>query len=235
MKKIITIAVVSMLFSIAKAQEYQTFCVDGRMWQMVDDPRELLHKARYFTYYLSGDTLFNGISCLKMYESGKRNRYEGAVYETDRKVFFCPAGRSDAVLLYDFGASKGEIVRSTWMEIKVIGDTLLNVESASVRALQVVDVNHEGNEVLWIEGVGCEKFGPLYPSGVVAEGNFDRLVCCMQGDRILYASPDIPSRITAVSKSTSSPLGLYDLLGRRVIGSPRPGIYIQQGRKRMVR
>ena len=92
-----------------------------------------------------------------------------------------------------------------------------------------------------IEGVGG-RHGPInsyeklindttqqcYEDGVCifTKEDFDR--AAWKGEESAIASPSSPVPSPATNTA-------YDLQGRRVTGTPRPGIYIQQGRKRAVR
>jgi hypothetical protein len=96
------------------------------------------------------------------------------------------------------------------------------------------DEPFEGSYV-WVEGVGSSKF--------FLDTNLPYFfVSCEINGQTLYTdavfSPEngITNGMKSASKvKTPNDNTLYDLQGRPVTGTPYPGIYIQEGRKRVVR
>ena len=100
----------------------------------------------------------------------------------------------------------------------------------------------------WIPGVGS-VMGPIYnhPNG----HSSGRLVRCYVGDDILYINQDyysqwVPTAIRDISVSPDSgqvssskfqvpSSKLFDLSGRRLSAPPAKGLYLEDGRKRMVK
>lgn len=110
MKRLIFIAVSYLTSFHMLAAEYVPFVVEGKTWEveykggypMTVDPR---------TLRLDGDTLINGMTYKKLYETihaTGRSEYRGAFREVDRKVFFMQYSAHDEVLHYDFSLHVGD-------------------------------------------------------------------------------------------------------------------------------
>ena len=82
----------------------------------------------------------------------------------------------------------------------------------------------------WIEGVGAtmDFFGML-----PLQGNYNSLVACEVNGEVIYQSA---TSIQGIKSNTLNSDGaIFDLQGRRLSATPAKGVYIQNGKKRIVR
>ena len=97
----------------------------------------------------------------------------------------------------------------------------------------------------WVEGVGGAK-SLFEPEGSVPTNHVGlHLVSCVWLDGMVFSGLDFQSPAVDYSAigevvndeahSQTKPNATYDLQGRRVSGTPRPGIYIRNGRKVVVK
>jgi len=95
----------------------------------------------------------------------------------------------------------------------------------------------------WIEGIGCTG-NLVFPFWVDIIGPQPLLLSCYDGDECVFdveefagivttSIKDIPKAIHSRSASPDSPL--YDLQGRRISATPQKGVYIQNGKKTLVK
>ena len=84
--------------------DYRPLVVEGKHWTydnfLPTRPDQYNH---YYWYDLKGDTVIAGQECKKLYSKNLYNsgevRYEGALYETDKRVYCFPAGKEEAALM----------------------------------------------------------------------------------------------------------------------------------------
>jgi hypothetical protein len=58
---------------------------------------------------------------------------------------------------------------------------------------------------------------------------------CRRGDEILYRHEDYVTSVNSVRTSVNPASGIFDLQGRRLTQKPTKGMYIQNGKKVVVR
>ena len=118
-----------------------------------------------------------------------------------------------------------------------VTDTIIDssTDGAVRRCIHVHGIVNAELDDVWVEGIGSLKHG--IRGTWTAKTAATELLRCSKGDDILYQSaalvPTQISPVTATVTPTSS--AVYDLHGRRVKGQPTHGIYIQQGRKHVVK
>ena len=159
------------------------FLEDGKEWVYTcTDPSVTKHSVRYV---LNGDTVVGDVACKKLVSYTLHSQednigsvaphYRGALYEEGQKIYLFRPGRTEAVLLYDFGLSVGdkaevagfESYRRAKMNIVVTGETTVEVDGRSLRVLEYAS-DFETDEPdtysyggWWIEGVGgCRNLIP---------------------------------------------------------------------------
>lgn len=87
---------------------------------------------------------------------------------------------------------------------------------------------------VWIEGIGSMKHGLVGMRGDLYGGAFRQLVKCTQQGNIIYQYDDATS-VQSIKELPIDDTPIYDLQGRRVMGTPRKGLYIQNGKKVIVK
>ncbi|MBR0202007.1 MAG: hypothetical protein IJQ44_06050 [Bacteroidaceae bacterium] len=184
---------------------YRPLVVEGKHWTydnfLPTRPDQYNH---YYWYDLKGDTVIAGQECKKLYSKNLYNsdevRYEGALYETDKRVYCFPAGKEEAALMYAFGCEVGDKLNTTEGTLTVSGfstmqngERELRVTELSIDAIQEYVEEWEELKVRWIEGVGCvnDFFSMLpYP------GNYCSLTACdVNGDTLYqYIQPELTEK-----------------------------------------
>ena len=112
------------------------------------------------------------------------------------------------------------------------------------------DTSVKPNTVIWVEGVGCDA-GPFMPwhnteeMKTMGEGDYYSVSCEINKNTVFWGEEfyvagetiDTPTAIHPVHKQASSnAIGtLFDLQGRKFTQKPQKGIYILNGRKRVVK
>ena len=222
------------------------FVVEGKQWNYIGYyygvPPEDYKEWTYY-YRLSGDTIVGGVPCKKLYYNMEENEihvYSGAMYEKGGKVHFFPANHSESMLLYDFGCSVGD-------NLVVMGE-----EPVTITGIQDVVFENTTYRVVcagqpyntWIEGIGS-KFTDLLTSTLDSSVNGARLVSCEQNGHEIFnheafwrdgkvvTDADAIQYIEAESVANNS--NIYDLSGRRLSSVPVKGVYIQNGKKVLVK
>ena len=240
MKKYLLLLLMSQSFALFAQDGYRLLVEPGKKWTYHNDSYQYEYD---YHYMIEGDTIVAGKNCLKIYSNNKDNksetRYEGALYEEDKKVSCFYPDKDEAALLYDFGCKIGDTLSMNGCDFIVQSiDTIIGVVCEGERyALQVQKYDDNANNTVilgtlyWIEGVGATldffNMLPLY-------GNYNSLVACEVNGEILYQKS--PNAIKGIKSSMLGSDGgaAYNLLGRRLSSIPTKGIYIQNGKKRIV-
>ena len=196
------------------------------------------------TYELKGDTVMGGVSYKKMYCDGI---FVSGLREEDGRIYECSWEDVTEALTFDFQLQPGGIVEDNLMgdraqmEVRQVRE--VDVDGRTYRCMdmwihEVVYEVVQGLVDYWIEGVGCMN-GPHNPFWWDAIGNQALLISCYDGDECIF-SQECLAQITGIrsavaNKPSDSSKGIYDLQGRRLLSAPAKGLYIQNGRKYLVR
>ncbi len=167
--------------------DYRPLVEEGKHWTY--DNFMSLRSAEYDHYYyydLKGDTLIAGQQCLKMYSDNKNNdnviRYEGALYEENKKVYCFFPNKEAAVLLYDFDCAVGDVIQVSVGQLFVKDIQTEDNGGITIKRYTLQTTSNE--EVFsWIEGVGASKdFFYMLP----LDGNYNSLSACELNGEKLY-------------------------------------------------
>ena len=177
------------VYALEDTWGYHPLVEQGKKWTY--DNFMPLRPAKYDHYYyyeLKGDTLIAGKNCLKMYSDNQYNdsivRYEGGLYEENKKVYCFYPENDEAELLYDFDCEIGDTlhVLNRQMLVKDIRTEDNGGITIKKYTLQIV-WDYEEEYVYWIEGVGATKdFFAMIP----ASGNYNSLNACELNGEKLY-------------------------------------------------
>ena len=207
-----------------------------------------------YTYVLEGDTVIGGITYKRLLSDGK---YVCGLREEDGRVY--KRGNNSEGLLYDFNAQPGDIFKNDeyiWMQVGQVRQ--VSVKGQDRRCLDMYSYYYlgdpeEGEDVkimggynvadYWIEGIGCTGF-PDNAFWWFIIGNYPLLVSVYDGDECIFdieefasivatSVRDIPKATDGRSISPDTPI--YDLQGRRLNATPQKGVYIQNGKKKLVK
>ena len=207
-----------------------------------------------FTYVLEGDTIIGGVTYKRLLLDGK---YVCGLREEDGRVY--KRGNNSEGLLYDFNAQPGDIFKNdecSWMQVGQVRQ--VSVKGQNRRCLDMyyyscIGDPEEGEELVviggyyvadyWIEGIGCTGYPHnLFWFDII--GNYPLLVSVYDGDKCIFdieefgsivatSVRDIPKATNERNISPDAPI--YDLQGRRLSAMPQKGVYIQNGKKKLVK
>jgi hypothetical protein len=184
------------------SNDYRPLVEEGKHWTY--DNFMPLRPAKYDHYYyydLKGDTLIAGKKCLKMYSDNQSNnsivRYEGALYEENKKVYYFNSGKDEAVLLYDFDCEVGDTVQVNCpYNYQLLVKDIRTEDNGGIAikkyTLQII-WDYQEEYVLWIEGVGAMKdFFGMIP----LDGNYSSLNACeLNGEKLYHTiEPDLTAK-----------------------------------------
>ena len=224
---------------------YHPLLVEGKIWKTVvlqvdkDSNISLL----YVNYKTEGTDEAGGKACMKLYRSMSSDKdVEGDyafltyMYEDGEKVFIWHDENWEP--LFDFGLEVGD--KFNGMTVKGKMETKFNGK--------VYPTTYIGSQT-WMEGVGEINYGPATSSPVelVTDTKHFESFCYFTAEKnvIIFDMTDV---VFANVKRTIETLGislvvspsaadapLFDLQGRRLSAKPVKGMYIQDGRKYVVK
>jgi hypothetical protein len=190
---------------------------------------------------------------------GLFGKYDSAWYEDGKKVYRIMNNSTEAVLMFDFGLAVGDRLPQN-ESLAYCCDDSIKVGNNTYRRMRFVEADRKGEPILsdWclVEGIGGNE-GILYTEFQIPPENADSYYIekfqeCRQyyngygssNYELLFCSgwflfDSINSSTDLqheVSVSNGSASGYFDLQGRRLTEKPsRSGIYIQNGRKYVVK
>ena len=247
--KYLFLAVISMSFCVAQAEDYYSLLEKGKVWRCgYYNASDTL----YTDFQLSGDTLIGGKAYLKVDNSTAILREESQrIHVIDEQQF----GDKEEHLLYDFGMKVGDSYRfSESAPVYVVAKTdKIDVGGMLLKRLWFIDKNYydQGGNAqpdyafCWVEGIGSQK-GLLHVfDGNEPIGRVPFMDCCYKNGKRIFLYENFKSLpVTDGIKPVAVPAaesqqdgGTYDLQGRRMAEGQalRTGIYVKDGRKFVVK
>lgn len=247
----------------AQQQDYRPFVEDNKTWTCSTNP----YGADIYYYHLKGDTLIDNQQCLKLYSQNRYNdgktRYEGALYEKGKRVFWYRPSDTDRSLLYDFSLTQGE---EAMLQQFYLPNMPEEADSSGICAItDVYELNHDqllhmilfyevdryGDRKTeyhsrlgcWIEGVGpSDMMDVLDNTGfnIAGDGYGSGIIDCSVNGKSVYRKDEYEQLMNASSIRQSChkenmSRTLYDLQGRRLNNKSTKGVYIENGRKVVVK
>lgn len=215
---------------------------EDKEWWYHDSKAEMYLEEPYdFYMYADGDTLINGVSWKKIYQKRAVPIYEKAMREENGRVYELRPGGQER-LLFDFSLKVGDVYEPAGephrMMTVIAIDTVMVEDAAHRRLLLMQQVNGQMTDLTtWTEGIGseCGIDLPAYWS------DMDPKVVNHTGGRNYYhlqflGCKDYGSDPASIATAMSQPQqrDIFDLQGRRVTGQPKPGIYVVDGKKRVL-
>jgi hypothetical protein len=189
--------------------------------------------------WIDGDTVADGKTYWKHYcetvgaVSDATILDRSLLREEGKKVYVREVTKgAEESLLYDFDIKKGEQVMDGWLTVQHI-DTIL-VRNVYRRRIVF-------GKVVWVEGVGC-NYTLSHPLGQNTTDGIDwKLMECYENGECVFTYDDFSALSViiegigcAVVRHPKSCLR-FDLQGRRLKEAPQKGLYIEEGRKKVVR
>ena len=220
--------------------------------------RPFLEEGKVWTYYyyndmtghdfcksliVRGDTIIDNRE-YKRIVNAETESLDCTMREEGKKVFVSYPNTSGETLLYDFSLNKGDSFpldgggegsNASSLAIVVSVDTII-VDGNAYRAL---DVRPKGDSLpnWWVEGIGGMYY--LTANFQLVGNNYNFSLCQLNGetlfaDKDFQALGEFPSSIQKILKSASND-GIYNLQGQRLSTMPQKGVYIQNGKKKLVK
>ena len=223
-------------------EDYKPLLKEGRTW---NHSFTSIFREYSENLTIQGDTLIGGSTWKKVYSG---SQYVKALREDGRKVYELekdkPSGSQQ--LLFDFGLQVGERqyfapYESEVRYLEVTGIDHINSEGREYRILKLSQVIKYGDETVyntdnsyWIEGIGGEC-GIMKPcQWVDVAGYTCQLQSCYDDEECIFNSTSLYNGITIPKSDKLIDSVIYDLNGRQN-HYPSKGLYIENGRKRIVR
>jgi len=208
---------------------HQRLLEDGKVWTYVH--YDANRQASYYQYRLDGDTIINGCSYMKLYQDAS---YQCALREEGKRVYCVMKDNGEEKLLYDFGAVGGDELTIMDVKGKVEQTSVYNLYGSKCGSQEVAAMQDFNTVKLrWLDGIGSveELLSPL-----TEYWGQNYLVYCEVKKQPLYVVPGHTVGIAnSVSTRPAANSPIFDLQGRRLSGKPEKGMYIQDGKKRIVR
>ena len=152
-------------FSFGNAADFP-FLRNGKTWTVRYTNYHHQGDGYVFRYFIDGDTVVNGQSCMKLYVENEDNNgsvsLKGCLYEDGTSVYFMKAIQgawyvylSPPVVLYDFALSAGDVFGDA-SPISVVSTDEISVNGNSLKRIGLrYDSDDPGvASCYWVEGVG---------------------------------------------------------------------------------
>lgn len=218
---------------------YDKLLQTNTVWECLEVSMSQPDKVDTYTIVVKGDTLVEEHRCMQVCCLEKQIRQ--TMFEEGRKIYVVTSNDTPEVLL-DFGLQQGDRLSDV---SQVLSTGSIQNQGYSYRTI-VIDSGQDGcawwagdpeSPYLYtlIEGVGISKDLFLTGQHPFSKGEtISYLLRCWRGGDLVYQAPAYDALLSIAPLSPDDDSTLYDLLGRPVT-HPYPGIYIQNGRKVMVR
>ncbi len=194
-------------------------------------------------YQLLGDTIIGNNECIKLYATSNcpfqmyENRYVGALFEVDSKVFHIIPENDTPSLLYDFSCQPGDNVKVYNTDLMIREKRAINIFEASVILITWSPTEFGLYKSYWIEGIGNYENDLInYPGSWNPGSHNYKLLSCNVKEKEVF-NHETFSRTVSINKifgSCSNANNWYNLLGFPLRTKPsNKGIYIKNGRRKV--
>ena len=235
--------------------------VEGKQWvythyrdSLVYDgngiPYDVVRVVTKVVYTISGDTLIDGRSYVKLYrqEESEAPVYWMGLCEEGGTIYWCNREKNQAERFIEYNP----IYLNEYITDIYMPDMRDEIDYVTVNDRLFIRHNYSfgytGMIVTAVEGVGYEQCGILGMFFGFTPSNYVRFEACYEDGECIFTAADFykPGINTGIesmyneqdAKNNGMQEGtrnnvLYDLQGRRIQGSPKHGVYIQNGKKVM--
>jgi hypothetical protein len=252
-RNLVFIIVMVFTFHVSVAQD--TGCSllqEGKVWHYRYNPAPASLNMQHH-FMVQGDTIISDVKYYKILikmtsdTMGERPyEYYCAMHEENGKVFRVNNRSDKEELLYDFNMSQGDSLsytegdRVVKLLVKNVGQIKLRDERmVKCLTLEKSIMSETTGYIYLIEGIG-PSIGLTQPIGKdTGTGVGYRFLSCEDSNEQLLSEEDLyahfyPSMIGATSNEPSFNI-FFTLQGRRLTGKPSKGVYIQDGKKRVMK
>lgn len=236
-----------------------SFCTEGKKWHytLLDVSATPIRQS--YSYEVRGDTVVGEMSYKKIYQQKDgQERLAFMMREQGDKVFkinpdkeeqlFFDFGRDDVGIVYSWNSWDGLYI-TNWM-ISCIDSVMVNnnifrryCSSQKYSEMELKTFEDENGWVsgvdIWVEGVGDARYG-VDANGLEVTirlpGITEYFDSCEVNGECIFTADDFerPAYTTDMQRAKNKVLqdeSLFDLSGRRIMGTPPKGIYIIKGKK----
>jgi len=239
----------------------KSFCSEGKTWNYmmwyIDVDGD--HYEPY-SYVVRGDTVIGDAAYKKFYhQKDGMERLSFMMREDGNKVFKLHPGHEEK-LFFDYGRDDIGLIHhimddyeDTYWMIYAVDTILVNdrlfrryicyqeesddIELTTIQDGELVQKDY-WVEVIGSASTGIEADGLVIPQVLLGANTF--FVSCYENGECIFtaedfAKPAYTSNIQFVEYNNIKEEPFYDLQGRRLNGKPSKGVYIENGRKRVVK
>ena len=221
-------------------------------WKAVDDKapdQDVIYNTIECELIVAGDTVVDDHQCKKIYyRADDVNRLVCITYADEGKIYAKSLVQEllsmemdnydKWTLLYDFNATEntsmgigGSLRKCT---LSLIGNVDINGESHLYQQWET----ESGKYQIVIENIGCEK-GLFWVEDMANNGASTIFIGLYRNGNSIFTSDDFQKVEGVVcianAKRTSTPKYSFNLQGRPVVGTPKRGIYVKEGKKYVVK
>lgn len=231
--------------------EYVPFVEDGKIWNCTVRTPEVILDEINCIFTMKGDTLidenlYKKVFCQSMaYYGDEEQHYYCAVREEAYRVFIVAAETKEEKLLYDFSHPQETLILSYDDYKFARGSGYYNnyfpTNQMTFGLYKSEDgINYNNGLDDWIEGVGSVYVNPFSCELICDEPSFGypiEVVSCINEGEYLYNVywMEKPTNIKETFRRNIPNALIYDLQGRRLSIIPQKGVYIQNGKKKLVK
>lgn len=235
-----TILIVALSFckNVMAQDGSHAFLKEGKVWYCVLQFGPY-GNTEYYKNIIRGDSIVNGITYFKMYretDTVTELDFYALWREDGGRVYTYVPYEGKERLMYDFSAQpESEVVcEGIRKQVKETTEVIVGEQSFNCLSIRVSD----GFLITWVEGIGS-PYGPGYPLGpMLSDGKRTELLSCYEDGRLIFESSDFNKVIftgmqvpTSLKEKSSFVYGLNGMYTKQ----PRNGLYIQYGKKKLIK
>ena len=240
-----------------------SFCTEGKTWNYIffHAENDGAHRDPY-SYVVRGDTLIGDFSYKKIYsQKDGTERLSFMMREEGSKVFKLHPEEEEEKLFFDFGRDDVGLVHhwksedldfiANWMIYAIdsvqVNDNLFRRYYCYLQYAKTeqdtVDEGHAQYRDYWVEGIGSARYGIEANNLEMHDrlpGVTEYFISCYENGKCLFtaedfAKPAYTTDMQTLRNSTLQEEPFYNLQGRRLSATPQKGVYIQNGKKKLVK
>ena len=244
------------------SETYKPIFQEGLTWKM-EYQKDSSPESRCKTLVLINSTLIDDIPYKRVYTQEKAGDSDDYIWtpqeywigEKDGRVYYYRSGWHDHYTpIMDFSLSVGDSLVVTYVlpddfernihelqtyRVVAVSDTVIDSSTDKCpRRCVYVEGKYGDEKDCWVEGIGSLKYGINVMKIQGSSDTSQSLLSCTRGAELLYYRSQEVNEISnhsVVTKSDSAKGFLFDLQGRQLQSKPERGVYIQDGRKVVIK
>ena len=249
-----------LFWATGQEKSYDSFLEEEKVWTVkIESLGPNSTYVSYKEYKLMDNVSIDGISCRQLFTRDKQEgedewsewqpgEFGGTTYiseDSDGKVYYDDTNMKN-FLLMDFSMQEGDVYRFDDdydvlpFVVTAVSDTILDNSfdrkpRKCIHLSQIANgkiLTEDYHRDIWIEGVGSVKHGLMGMRGKMMSGSHLLMKCTQQGN-VIYQNDNVSS-VQGIKKQLIDDTSIYNLNGQR-IAQPKKGIYIQDGKKLVIK